>query len=135
METAQAQKDAVLKFRQNFRRNPTLVPVHKLQEHAARPRPFKRPIWVSSVGVPALEACDDGELRARLWEVFEERADGTEKLDYPVASVPFHGEWVGCKKKVDREKPVLSELDRFNGMQKDCDKSTTIFYLSGSGWM
>ena len=135
METAKAQKDAVLKFRNNFRRNPALVPIHKLQEHAARPRPVKGPIWVSSADTLDLEAGEDRELRSKLWEVFEQRGDGTEEMDYPVAFVPLHGEWIGFRKEAVHGNPLPRELDQFEGMQRDCDKSTTIFYLSGSGWM
>ena len=98
-------------------------------------RPLKGPIWVSSVDVLAPEPCEDAALRSKLWEVFEQKGNGTEKLDYPTASVTLHGEWVGFKKQVDLENPSFDARDQFNGLQGDRDNSTTIFYLSGSGWM
>ena len=138
MDTVEAQKAAVLGFRKAFRDAPNLTPIHKLQEHAARPRPLKGQTWVSNVDIPALASHDDEHLRAKLWEVFQSRGDGTEKLDYPAASVPLHGEWIGHRKATTEKEThtdQVSEQERFAGMQHDCGNNMTIFYLSGAGWM
>ena len=134
MDSAEGQRAAVRKFRDAFRNAPKTTPVHQLQEHAARARSFKGPIWTSNVTIPALSGAESDELCAKLWKVFQSKSDGSETLDYPAASVPLHGEWIAPRKSAT-DPNGLSEKERFSHLEKECDTSLTLFYLSGNGWM
>lgn len=134
MDSAEGQKAAVRKFREAFRNAPKNVPVHQLQKHAARPRSFKGSIWVSNVTIPAVSGVESDELCAKLWKVFQSKSDGSETLDYPTASIPLHGEWIAHRKSLT-DLGQLGEQEKFIQIEKECETTLTVFYLSGNGWL
>lgn len=136
-DSASAQRAAVRNFREAFKNSPKNIPIHKLQEHAARPRSFKGPIWVSNVTIPAVTGVEGDKLREMLWEVFQQKRGEGEVLDYPTEAVEMYGEWVGLRKGEMWEEDVegMSEEEKFRRIGVDCESGLTVFYLSGNGWM
>jgi hypothetical protein len=137
MDTAEGQKKAVLAFRKGFKSAPW-VPISKMQAQSFRERPLKGSVLVSKVEIPRPDA-DEGEaLRNKLWDLYNAKSEGVEKLDPPAPCASYTGEWIGVRKDVkdpNAPQPDMNAQEVFDAIQQNSTSDVSLFYLSGGAWL
>ncbi|KAE8402408.1 alpha/beta-hydrolase [Aspergillus pseudonomiae] len=136
MDTAEAQKKAVLAYRKGWKTAPWM-PISKMQAYSARPKAVKGPLLVSNVTIPRPSPEEGENLRSKLWDLYQSKSEGVEKLDPPAACADYRAEWIGFRNDVKDPKapqPDGTEQERFLDIQQHITNDVTLFYISGGAW-
>ncbi|KAJ0424826.1 alpha/beta-hydrolase [Aspergillus carlsbadensis] len=136
MNTAQGQVKAVLAFRKGFKSAPR-VPISEMQAQSFRERRVKAPTLISNIEIPCPDPAEDEALRDWLWSLYKAKGEGLEKLDPPLPSVSYKGEWIGVENEVKDSgslQPSVGEHETFKAIQASSTSDVTLFYLSGGAW-
>ena len=137
MDTAEAQKKAVLAYRKGWKTAPWM-PISKMQAYSARPKAVKGPLLVSNVTIPRPSPEEGENLRSKLWDLYQSKSEGVEKLDPPAACADYRAEWIGFRNDVKDPKapqPDGTEQERFLDIQQHITNDVTLFYISGGAWL
>lgn len=137
MNTASAQKGAVLELRKKVKTAPK-ASILKQQTASLQDRGVKGDVWVSKVAIPKPLETRDSSLATILWDVLKLESEGFEILEQPKYSPVLDGEWTGHRAGVKDPKepqPPGSERERFDAIRQGQRSDYTIFYLHGGAWL
>jgi len=109
-----------------------------MQALSFRERPLKGPVVVSKVTVTRPSDEEGETLRSTLWELYQSKSEGIEKLDPPAPCTSCDGEWIGVRRDVKEPKVLpsdMSEQEKFESIQRNRQNDSTLFYISGGAWL
>jgi hypothetical protein len=92
---------------------------------------------VNKVQIPRPDDKDAESLRRKVWNAFESKAEGMEKLDSPAACSSYDWEWIAARNVQDPPVPQTNITDRekFNVIEQNRRNDLTLFYLSRRVWL
>ncbi|KAE8422516.1 alpha/beta-hydrolase [Aspergillus pseudocaelatus] len=136
MDVADAQKKAVLAYRKGWKSAPWM-PISKMQAYSARPKPVKGPLLVSNVTIPRPSPKEGENLHSKLWDLYQAKSEGVEKLDPPAPCADYKAEWLGFRNDVkdpNAPQPYGADQKIFSDIEKHATNDVTLFYISGGAW-